>query len=119
MVQRSYLDTYIGLPTIRLPCLQGEMATMVDAEEQQGSSNGTRFTKDELQKLFRLRQDTHCDTRDLLLSREQMAAGGIASEAAAWQQGSADVQDEPLQAAMRTADISYVHATCQNAGLCP
>ena len=92
---------------------------MVDAEEQQDGSSGTRFTKDELQKLFRLRQDTLCDTRDLLLSREQLAAGSSVSEGAAWQQGGADVQDEPLQAAMRTADISYVHATCQNAGLSP
>ena len=108
-----------GLSTIRLPFLQGELATMVDAEEQQGGSSGTRFTKDELQKLFTLRQDTLCDTRDLLLSREQLAAGSSVSEAAAWQLSGADVQDEPLQAAMRAADISYVHAMCQNVGLSP
>ena len=114
-----HASTCFGLSTIWLPSLQGELATMVDAEEQQGGGSGTRFTKEELQKLFRLRQDTLCDTRDLLLCSKQLAAGSIVSEAAAWQQGGADVQDEPLQAAMRAADISYVHAMCQNAGLNP
>eukprot|EP00884_Botryococcus_braunii_P013016 jgi/Botrbrau1/21715/Bobra.43_1s0110.1 len=78
--------------------MKGDLAKAVNSVKEGAAAS---FTRDELRELFTLKKNTVCDTRDLML-------GG--DDAAAWEEDqSHQVQATPLQAAVVSGAVSYVH----------
>lgn len=88
--------------------VKGEAAAAVGSSGG-GVSGGRHFSQEDLKELFTLREDTKCDTFDLL-SRSSIPA------AERWRDHSSEIDDEALAKAVSYGGITFVQRHVEDVG---